>query len=92
VKELQLIGTNLDKIQYGSFNGFEKLEILNISGNGLTTIDNNVFEGLNLIDLDISSNNIVEFPLDLFSGLEQMSKMKTVRDAEIHDKQPIRCI
>ena len=77
VKELQLIGTNLDKIQYGSFNGFEKLEILNISGNGLTTIDNNVFEGLSLIDLDISSNNIVEFPLDLFSGLEQMSKMKT---------------
>ena len=56
----------------------DNLEQFNITGNGLTTLAENVFDILvSLLTIDLTQNDVTEFSPDIFSRLSHLTKMKT---------------
>ncbi|XP_071128650.1 G-protein coupled receptor GRL101-like [Mytilus edulis] len=78
VKDLELSGTRIQTLFNGTFNGLENLEQLNITRNGLTTVEEHVFDVLvSLLTIDLTQNDVTEFSPDIFSRLFHLTKMKT---------------
>ena len=78
VKDLELSGTRMKTLFIGTFNGLGNLETLNITGNGLTTLDENVFDELvSLLTIDMTQNDLTKFSHGIFSSLSHLTKMKT---------------
>ncbi|CAC5370001.1 unnamed protein product [Mytilus coruscus] len=78
VKDLELSGTRIIKLLNGTFNGLENLEKFNITGNGLTTVEKNGFDGLaSLLSIDLRQNDVTKFSSDIFSRLSHLTQMKT---------------
>ncbi|CAC5409404.1 unnamed protein product [Mytilus coruscus] len=78
IKDLELSGTRIIKLFNGTFNGLGNLETFNITGNGLTTVEENVFDVLvSLLTIDLTQNDVTKFSLDIFSRLSHLTQMKT---------------
>ena len=57
----------------GDFAGLTGLIVLNISGNGFSTLDEDIFDGLtSLTTLDIYNNNLETLPEDIFHDLTEL--------------------
>ncbi|XP_019632763.1 PREDICTED: toll-like receptor 13 isoform X1 [Branchiostoma belcheri] len=59
-----------------AFEGFARLEKLNMRGGALENLDNNSFTGMtSLLELDLSSNDISTLPIDVFKGLISLTDL-----------------
>ena len=70
VKKLILSAGSITKLDKGTFDGFTSLEVLDLSKNLLTSLDESVFEGLTVRYLDLSNNKLEKISEGTFKPLK----------------------
>lgn len=70
---IDLKGQSIDEIDLFTFDGLNRLEILNLEDNKLIKIEKNLFNGLNQLKLlSLESNKIIEIDKTVFNGLDNL--------------------
>ena len=70
---IDLNGQSIDSIDSSTFNGLDKLEILNLEDNKIMKIQSGLFKELtNLKKISLESNNIISLDKSAFIGLKNL--------------------